>query len=159
MGVLRFSLKVTVEEQAGEPELVGEAAQRYRHAFLSHSHEDRAKVLTYAQLLDALGIRYFQDIASLRAMEKWERRLHEAIDDCDLFLLFWTTSAAQSQWVERETRYALERQAASGDDRPDVMPVFLEPDAPTPPPWLKAHHFDSLLRLAMRGAQRPTGIA
>jgi hypothetical protein len=132
--------------------MVGEAAHRYRRAFLSHSHDDRVKVLTYAQLLQATGITYFQDIASLRTMDDWEHRLHEAIDQCDLFLLFWTANAAHSEWVEQETRYALRRQAASVDEMPDIMPVFLEPDAPRPPEWLKSRHFDSLLRLAMRGA-------
>jgi hypothetical protein len=152
-GALRFSLKVVAEAFTIAPDLVGDAAHRYRRAFLSHSHEDRVKVLTYAQLLDAIGIKYFQDIASLRAMEQWEYRLHEAIDGCDLFLLFWTANAAHSEWVERETRYALERQRRSGEETPDIMPVFLEADPPQPPAWLKSRHFDSILRLAMRGAQ------
>ena len=95
-GALRFSLKITADTPTSALDLVGEAAHRYRQAFLSHSHTDRVKVLTYAQLLDAIGIRYFQDVASLRAMEHWEHRLHEAIDGCDLFLLFWTADAAHS---------------------------------------------------------------
>jgi len=33
------------------------------------------------------------------------------------------------------------------------MPVFLEPQAPKPPDWIKDRHFDSMLRLAMQGAQ------
>jgi hypothetical protein len=86
-------------------------------------------------------------------MDDWERRLHEAIDRCDLFLLFWTASAARSEWVERETRYALERQAASPREEPHIMPVFLEPEAPSVPEYLKSRHFDSLTRLAMRGAE------
>jgi len=106
--------QVSASEPTADADLVGDAAHRYRRAFLSHSHDDRVKVLTYAQLLEAAGITYFQDIASLRAMENWESRLHEAIDQCDLFLLFWTGSAARSEWVERETRYALARQTSSG---------------------------------------------
>jgi hypothetical protein len=110
------------------------------------------KVLSYAQLLEAAGLKYFQDIASLRAMEHWEPALHRAIDGCDLFLLFWTTSAARSEWVERETRYALARQTASSEGVPDISPVFLEPDPPRPPDRLRSRHFDSILRLAMRSA-------
>ena len=152
VGTLRFTLAVSASQPTAPLDMVGEAAHRYRRAFLSHSHDDRVKVLTYAQLLQATGITYFQDIASLRTMDDWEHRLHEAIDQCDLFLLFWTANAAHSEWVEQETRYALRRQAASVDEMPDIMPVFLEPDAPRPPEWLKSRHFDSLLRLAMRGA-------
>jgi hypothetical protein len=55
--------------------------------------------------------------------------------------------------VVKETRYAaLTRQAASVEKMPDIMPVFLEPDAPRPPEWLKGQHFHSLVRLATRGA-------
>jgi len=133
-------------------QLVGEIAQRYRLAFLSHSHEDRVRVFAFAQLLDALGVRYFQDIASIRTMDDWERRLHDAIDTCDLFLLFWSASAARSAWVEREARYALSRQSASASEEPDVMPIFLDPEAPPKPEWLNGRQFDSLTRLAMRGA-------
>jgi hypothetical protein len=152
VGALRFTLKVVPTEATTPLDLTGDVAQRYGRAFLSHSHEDRVKVLSHAQLLEAAGIKYFQDIASLRAMEHWEPRLHREIDGCDLFLVFWTASAARSEWVERETRYALARQTASSDGAPDISPIFLEPDPPRPPEWLHSRHFDSLLRLAMRGA-------
>jgi hypothetical protein len=127
VGALRFTLKVVEREATTPLELAGDAAQRYSRAFLSHSHEDRVKVLSHAQLLEAAGIKYFQDIASLRAMEHWESRLHQEIDGCDLFLLFWTGSAARSEWVERETRYALARQSTSSDGAPEIAPIFLEP--------------------------------
>jgi hypothetical protein len=152
VGTLRFTLKVAATEATTPLDLAGDVAQRYGRAFLSHSHEDRVKVLSHAQLLEAAGIKYFQDVASLRAMEHWEPRLHQEIDGCDLFLLFWTGSAARSEWVERETRYALARQSASSDGAPEIAPIFLEPDPPRPPDWLRSRHFDSLLRLAMRGA-------
>lgn len=153
VGVLRFTLKVSGTGTTANSDLVGEVARRYRQAFLSYSHEDRVKVLAYAQLLDAIGIKYFQDIASLRTMEDWEPRLHSAINECDLFLLFWTASASRSEWVEREARYAVARQKKTNEEMPDVMPVFLEPEAPQPPDWIKDRHFDSMLRLAMQGAQ------
>jgi TIR domain len=153
VGVLRFTLKVSRNGTTADPDLVGEVARRYRQAFLSYSHEDRVKVLAYAQLLDAIGIKYFQDVASLRTMEDWEPRLHSAIDECDLFLLFWTASASRSEWVEREARYAVARRRKTNEAIPDVMPVFLEPQAPKPPDWIKDRHFDSMLRLAMQGAQ------
>jgi len=88
----------------------------------------------------------------LRTIDHWEEKLHEAIDSCDLFLLFWSASAARSPWVEREARYALSRQSASPSEEPDVMPIFLDPKAPTAPIWLKGRQFDNLTRLAMRGA-------
>jgi hypothetical protein len=153
VGRLRFTLAVGGEAPTSGLDMVGTAARRYREAFLSHSHEDRVKVLTFAQLLHVLGIKYFQDIVSIETMEDWEWRIRQAIDHCDLFLLFWTASAAGSHYVHREIEYALARQKASPNEEPDIMPVFLEPKAPDPPWYLQSRHFDSLLRLAMRGAE------
>src|SRR5258708_1048782 len=68
VGALRFTLKVAATEATTPLELAGGAAQRYGRAFLSHAHEDRVKVLTYAQVLQAAGIEYFQDIVSLREL-------------------------------------------------------------------------------------------
>jgi hypothetical protein len=153
VGKLRFSLPVAGEVPTRALDMVGDAAYRYREAFLSHSHEDREKVFIFKQLLDTLGIKSFQDIASIKTMEDWEWRIRRAIDSCDIFLLFWTASAARSEYVDRETRYAFDRQNASVDEKPDIMPVFLESEAPEPPYYLRNRHFDSLIRLAMRGAE------
>jgi hypothetical protein len=153
VGNLRFTLEVGGEASSKAPDMVGTAARRYREAFLSHSHADRTKVLAFAQLLDLLGIKYFQDIISIKPMEDWEWKIRQAIDRCDIFLLFWTASAACSEYVDRETRYALDRQKSSPNEEPDIMPVFLESEIPQPPFYLESRQFDSLARLAMRGAE------
>lgn len=144
VGSVRFRLRVVPRsENRGEVELHGEAARRYRSAFLSYSSQDRAEVLKRAQALKAAGIGFFQDLLNLEPGERWQRRLYQEIERCDLFLLFWSSSAARSEWVTQETVYALTRRNRSVDERPEIAPIILEgPPIPTPPDSLKDIHFN-----------------
>ena len=85
--------------------------------------------------LQAAHIEFFQDFLSIEPGERWERQLYKEIDVCDLFLLFWSSSAVQSQWVLREAELAVARQNASPDEEPDITPIILEgPPVPQPIP-------------------------
>jgi hypothetical protein len=143
IAALRFKLRiVTRREPLGELTIQGDDAHRYRHAFLSYSSEDRAEVLKRAQSLKAASIDFFQDLLSIEPGERWEHRLYQEIDRSDLFLLFWSSNAARSEWVTREAEYALKRQSISPDHMPDISPIILEgPPIPSPPDSLKAIHF------------------
>src|SRR5262249_34559659 len=65
--------------------------------------------------------------------DRWEKKLYEQINRCDLFLLFWSQAAKDSQWVLRETEYALRHQQENPNSEPDIVPVILEQDVPPPP--------------------------
>jgi hypothetical protein len=93
-------------------------------------------------LLNNVGFSYFQDILNREPGERWAQRLYERIDESDVFFLFWSTAAKESEWVAKEWRYALENK---GDDF--IHPVGLEgPPIPEPPDELKHIHFgDPLL--------------
>ena len=149
VGSLRFTL--TVAEAAAETDrrltMQGDAAQRHRHAFLSYASPDRPEVLKRAQALRAAGITFFQDVLSLEPGERWEQRLYEEIDRCDLFLLFWSKASAGSEWVQRETERAIARQDGSDGERPHIVPLILEgPPVPAPiPPALRHLHFNDHL--------------
>jgi hypothetical protein len=123
---------------------VDESAKRYKLAFLSYASADRAEVLKRAQALDAARMSFFQDVLSLRAGDQWESKIYQHIDKCDLFLLFWSRAAKDSEWVIKETEYALERRSW-GDD-PDIVPIILE-DGPVvmPPDSLKSIHFNDAI--------------
>jgi hypothetical protein len=132
------------------PVLLDTEARRYRYAFLSYSREDRARVTQTAQILRTLGIGFFQDILSVEPGEKWMPRIYREIDRSDVFMLFWSTAASRSEWVAKETQYALDRQAAR--QRPDVRPVIIEgPPVPAPPEKLASIHFDDPLIYVMSG--------
>lgn len=139
IGHVKFRLEVSDRPCApDEVEPVADQAQRYQTAFLSYASQDRSHALRAGQMLRAVGIDYFQDVLNLEPGERWERRLYEAIPGRDLFFLFWSSSAADSEWVRKEVRYALKCNADDADDQPQIKPVILE--RPPVPPWPEVAH-------------------
>ena len=151
VGHLRFMVLVTRDEPrdaAYKP--VAHEVKRYRKAFVSYSSNDRVEVLKRLQMLRLQSIEFFQDLFDLKPGELWENSLYKRIEDSDLFLLFWSKSAKESEWVEKEWRYALECKGGEEQQPPEIVPVILEPPPPTAPPEeLKQLHFrDYLMYLA-----------
>jgi hypothetical protein len=156
-GNLAFKLTAAAAALPALPGLTGTATD-YKRVFLSYASADVAKVLQCAQVLQAAGMTYFQDLLELKPKEQWEPRLFEEIDRCQLFLLFWSSHAAKSEWVLREAEYALARQSKSRMAAiPEITPVVLEgPPVPAPPESLRHIHFNDPIRYvisAVEGAQ------
>lgn len=154
IGQISFLLRV-VPAGTPVPESMAEAsgeAHAYRYTFISYASEDRDKVLARVQMLDQMGIEYFQDVLSLDPGQRWEKELYRNIDRCDLFLLFWSTAARKSEWVLREVDYAIDRKGGYDDAPPEIKPVIIEgPPLVTPPERLKHLHFnDRLIYLMSR---------
>ena len=42
----------------------------------------------------------------LKPGELWKKSLYKHIDNCDVFFLFWSSSAKSSKWVMEEYKYA-----------------------------------------------------
>lgn len=117
VGRIAFRLNANATITTPASTLAGVSARRYEHAFLSYASVDRTEVLKRAQVLEAAGVSFFQDILKLDPGERFEREIFRHIDTCDLFLLFWSQAAKESEWVIREVEYARARQ---GDgDVPD----------------------------------------
>jgi len=142
IGHIKFKLRVTeTGSEALTNEAVGEEAKRYGLAFISYASADRSKVLARVQMLSLVGIRFFADVLNLRPGDKWETEIYRNIDTCDLFLLFWSKAARDSDWVMNEVRYARKRQPA-----PEIKPVILEgPPVTAPPEDLNDIHFNDRL--------------
>jgi hypothetical protein len=155
LGHIKFKLAVVEPGRRGRPaatpEPRGDAATRYSMAFISYASEDRTEVLKRVQMLAPMRIRYFQDVLDLEPGARWERELFRHIDESDLFLLFWSSSARRSEWVLREVRYALGRKGGEDLAPPEIRPVILEgPPVPDPPEELAHYHFNDHLIYFMR---------
>jgi hypothetical protein len=154
VGHIKFEFTVAVanaEPSSLEPQPVGDEAHGYAMAFCSYASEDRDEVVSRVQMLSALGIGYFVDIMSLDPGDRWKQKLYEHIDECDLFLLFWSRNAKRSDWVRKEADYALQRK---GDDTfapPEIRPIIIE-GPPVVPPWeeLSYLHFNDALCYVMK---------
>jgi len=148
VGTLRFQLGVAAAGTTpGALEAREVRARRYRRAFVSYSSKDRAEVLRRVQAFKIAGLSVFQDVLELDPGDRWEKRLYQEIDNCDVFLLFWSKTAAASEWVLKEIDYAIARKHGDDERPPDIQPVPIEgPPIVPPPASLKDLHFnDSLL--------------
>ncbi|MEP7378932.1 MAG: toll/interleukin-1 receptor domain-containing protein, partial [Chloroflexota bacterium] len=160
LGHLKFRIDVVADPlPATQGDGSAKVVRRYRSAFVSYASPDRDPVLARVQMLTAMGVPYFQDVLSLRSGERWESSLYERIEACDLFLLFWSSHARESEWVRREVGYALRRQAGDELNSPEIRPVIIEgPPIPRPWPELSHLHFNDIVLSQMSsGAARPHG--
>lgn len=154
LGHVKFKLAVVTSSSAtlaAEP--VGEAARHYQKAFVSYASQDVDEVLKRVQMLNLQHIDFFQDKLRLNPGQRWESELYRQIDESDLFLLFWSNAAKQSEWVTKELQYALSRKHGDDAAPPEIYPVIIEgPPVVAPPPELAHLHFnDYLLYFMQRG--------
>jgi tetratricopeptide (TPR) repeat protein len=142
-----FCFKINISVQAGQKKEIDQSnffpMKNYRYAFISYASKDRAEVLRRVQMLDLLKIRYFQDILSLNPGDRWGKEILNQIDLADVFFLFWSSAARDSEWVMKEVEYAINKKNSNDDNPPEIYPVILE-SSPViePPESLKHLHFN-----------------
>jgi hypothetical protein len=134
VGHVKFTLAIddAAVSPAAEPQ--GIEARRYRSAFVSYASQDRDEVLRRVQMLSVTGLQYFQDVLDLEPGEVWSSRLERAIRDADVFLLFWSSRAKESEWVRKEVDFALACKAGGDLSAPEIRPVIIE-GPPVVSPW------------------------
>lgn len=110
----------------------------YASIFCSYSHQDEAVVKRVEQVCRSLGITYLRDKVSLRSGEHWSEELLGMIERADVFQLFWSTNAANSEFVEKEWRYA---QKLDRDAQRFIRPVYWTEPMAAPPAELQYLHF------------------
>jgi hypothetical protein len=154
-GALRFQVTLTAAGTSpGAVDARELRARRYRRAFVSYSSQDRAEVLRRVQAFRIAGLSVFQDILDLDPGERWQKALYREIDNCDVFLLFWSHAAAASEWVGKEIDYALARKRGDEELPPDIQPVPIEGPPIVPPPVsLSGLHFNDALLAQIRAAE------
>jgi serine phosphatase RsbU (regulator of sigma subunit)/serine/threonine protein kinase len=134
--------------------LEGVTAAAYRKIFASYSHKDLAIVEEVERYARVVGDTYVRDWVHLRAGEAWDERLKQLIGEADVFQLFWSHNAMNSDFVEREWRYALSL------NRPRfVRPTYWEEPLPEsaerglPPEELRRLHFHRLFPNVVTGSR------
>jgi len=138
LGRLTFKVQIEQGVVSDEITLAGDEPVRYKKAYISHSYKDRKEVLKRVTGLISTGIEISQECLTLSPRARWEQSVYKNIQQCDLFLLFWSSAARESEWVIKEAEYALELQKSNELGLPDIKPVILEgPPIPDPPEGLK----------------------
>jgi hypothetical protein len=147
IGHIQFKITVAASSENTreyENEPTGDKVFHYKTAFISYSSKDRPEVLKRLHIPSILHqYKIRQDILSLEPGDIWEPKLMKYIDECDLFLLFWSNAAKQSEFVHKEIQYAMQRKQGNDYAPPKIIPVLIEGPPPVPPPEeLKHIEFD-----------------
>lgn len=141
-----FCFKIDISVLSVQKKDIGQSnfppMKNYRYAFISYASKDRAEVLRRVQMLDIMKIRYFQDLLSLNPGDQWGKELFRQIDNADVFFLFWSSAARDSEWVLKEVEYAISKKKGNDDNPPEIYPVILESTFVEPPDSLKHLHFN-----------------
>lgn len=96
--------------------------------FISHSHKDRTYATDLQRILTRYGAQAFLDQDKIQVADVLPDRIQQGIDWCDTLLLIWSSSAAVSDWVEKEWNSAYEL-------RKKIVPYCL--DSTSLPPALE----------------------
>jgi hypothetical protein len=117
------------------------SAKLYDRIFISYSRQDDniAKMYYLAQM--AAGNDVFMDSYSIRAGENWRAALARAIDNSDIFQLFWSENSAKSENVKDEWDYALRFRCSPNDCSTFIRPVYWKKPMPSPPSRLSHINF------------------
>lgn len=124
-------------------------AINFKNYFVSYSSKDLDAVVGCLQgmrLTDKdISKHAFWDKMFLDPGARYEPVIYDYIDNkADVFLLFWSTNAATSEWVRKEYTRALERQERERSREvplPEIVPIPLELPIPPPPAELADIHF------------------
>jgi hypothetical protein len=118
-------------------------------AFASYASQDRVRVLDrVAAVSISAGLDIFMDCLSMHPGEEWKKRLESEIENRDIFLLFWSANAKNSEWVTWEWKMALVKKEESALQ---LHPLQTAIEAP-PPEELKKFHFGDIYMI-VRNAQ------
>jgi hypothetical protein len=133
-----------------KPELTPAAVEQQqrapRSAFASYSSADAAEVTGRLSTLQRWSptLAIFQDCLDLQPNETFKAQLEHEIASRDVFLLFWSTHAAASQWVRWEYDQA---RAAKGLDAIVPMPLQ-DPSIAHPPAEFETAHLRDRFMMA-----------
>lgn len=128
-----------------------------KSAFASYASKDAEPVTQRLSTLSrwSPGLDIFQDCLDLKPGERFKPQLAKQIAARDVFLLFWSRSAATSQWVKWEYTTAIDQKGLSA-----ILPMPLEdPAIAPPPPELAEQHLRDRYMLAGYGLARIREVA
>ncbi|MFC1552255.1 protein kinase [Candidatus Latescibacterota bacterium] len=144
---LHFSLIVS-QHKSSEDQFVASGIG-IKTAFASYASVERERVLARIQgIMKAMPhLDIFLDVRDLISGDSWEECLNEEIKKRDIFYLFWSVAASNSDWVKNEWRTALKLKGIEFID-----PVPLDPpEKVSPPKELSQLHFNDWTLAYLRG--------
>jgi len=96
---------VEVTGTVGAEERQQRTGALYQRIYVSHADDDAVQA-RMAQVREALGDEAVYDVASLRSRADWRAAVRAAIDEADVFQIFWSDETAESEACAFEWRRA-----------------------------------------------------
>lgn len=93
--------------------------------FISYSTKDLETVNRIKSMLQHSSIAVFVAEYSVKPGEPLPEKIIQAIKDCNLFILLWSSNSKESDWVPQEIGIAKSSDKA-------ILPVVLEPNLALP---------------------------
>ena len=148
--VARFGLDLEITDEETATDRTTTTVEPAHSAFASYASEDALRVVDMVSALSSkAGIDIFWDRFSLKPGDRWKDKLRQEIKERDLFYLFWSRNAKESEWVEWEWRTALDEK---GLDAIEPQPLVPPQEAP-PPEELKVLHFNDAYMLIRKAIE------
>ena len=145
VGEMRFITQIVDAPRKLNPDII---AHKYKKAFISYAHQDKASVKSFHDALDLYGIEHFFDRSFLKPGDVFPQVIQDYINTADLFVLFWSENAANSNYVEKERKQAL--RLAFPQVKPQeaaklrIFPMSIEPRAELPGDMKENYHFGEI---------------
>ena len=145
IGEMRFITRIVDEPRQLNPEII---SHKYNKVFISYAHQDEAQVKSFHEGLNVAGIEHFFDRKYLKAGDVFPQVIQDYINSADLFVLYWSENAAESEYVRKERIQALKR--AFPQVKPEqqaklrIYPMCIEPRADLPADMKDYYHFGVL---------------
>jgi hypothetical protein len=89
------------------------------NVFISYSRRDAAIVHPLVALIRCAGVGVFLDVDGIEYGDNWKHSISEAISNCKRFILVWSVSASESEWVNREYMEAKTKEKL-------IVPIILD---------------------------------
>ena len=134
-------LNTPLDNPLADAKFNSETTAPYHKIFISYSRRDSKITRAYKLAQQAIGNDAFLDVDDIRAGEDWRAALATAIDEADIFQLFWSKHSAASKYCAYEWQYALTQKCPENRCVGFIRPVFWEDDRPSPPEELKHLNF------------------
>jgi hypothetical protein len=153
-GLVVAQIPISIQVKTGEVQIAPQTVGMISRVFASYSHQDEPVVRACKAAYRALGIQLFIDKDDILSGELWRGVLRRSIADHDLFQLFWSQTAADSNEVANEWKLAKEIAPARTTDF--IRPLYWTEPMPAVPEALQDMHF---ARLDLTSLQLPSGKA
>jgi len=137
----QIPISFTVSQEEKPTEIVKVKNKMFESLFISYSHADETLIDNFIIAYESLGITVKIDKDALKSGDIWQEKLIELIEESDVFQLYWSNKARESENVTKEWKHALKILKSGDKAKSFIRPCYWELPMPEIPEELRQIHF------------------